>query len=329
MIAQTPLPDRDASRLLTLDRRTGDIGHHHFSSLPDLLREGDLLVVNRSRVVPARLLGHTAGGGRAEVLYLFPEPTDPDHFRALVRPGRKLRVGAEVRLSESDRCVVVAVHPDGARTMRFEGHTQVLEILDRLGHLPLPPYIDRADTPLDRERYQTIYAREPGSVAAPTAGLHFTQGLIDRLRRRGVHVHEIMLHVGPGTFARVDADEIADHRVPPEPFHVPEETAEAFARAREKRNRVIAVGTTTVRTLETAARGNRLAAGPGETSLVITPGHRFQAVDALITNFHLPKSSLLFLVSGFAGVNEIRAAYTDAIRAGYRFYSYGDAMFVY
>jgi S-adenosylmethionine:tRNA ribosyltransferase-isomerase len=213
--------------------------------------------------------------------------------------------------------------------MKFEGNARVLDLLSKLGHLPLPPYIDRADRPLDRERYQTVYAREPGSVAAPTAGLHFTEPLLDRIREKGVSVHEIMLHVGPGTFARVDADDIDDHRVPPEPFHVPQETADAYARAREKRNRVIAVGTTTVRTLETAVRGNRLAAGSGETSLVVRPGHRFLAIDALVTNFHLPKSSLLFLVSAFAGVNEVRAAYAAAIRASYRFYSYGDAMFIH
>ncbi len=213
--------------------------------------------------------------------------------------------------------------------MKFEGGVRVLDLLLKLGHLPLPPYIDRADTPIDRERYQTVYAREPGSVAAPTAGLHFTEPLLDRIREKGVRVHEIMLHVGPGTFARVDADDIDDHRVPPEPFQVPQETADAYARARKQRNRVIAVGTTTVRTLEAAVRGDRLAAGEGETDLVIRPGHRFLAVDALVTNFHLPKSSLLFLVSAFAGVDEIRAAYTEAIGAGYRFYSYGDAMFIH
>ena len=279
--------------------------------------------------MPARLLGRTRGGGKAEILYLFPEPTDPEHFRALVRPGRRLPVDAIVEFDENERCRVVAVHPDGSRTMKFEGNARVLDLLSKLGHLPLPPYIDRADRPLDRERYQTVYAREPGSVAAPTAGLHFTEPLLDRIREKGVSVHEIMLHVGPGTFARVDADDIDDHRVPPEPFHVPQETADAYARAREKRNRVIAVGTTTVRTLETAVRGNRLAAGSGETSLVVRPGHRFLAIDALVTNFHLPKSSLLFLVSAFAGVNEVRAAYAAAIRASYRFYSYGDAMFIH
>jgi len=328
LIAQEPLPDRDASRLLTLDRSSGSIEHHRFSGLPDLLREGDLLVVNRSRVLPARLLGRTPGGGRAEVLYLFPEPLNPQEFRAMVRPGRKLKPGAVVELGEAEHCRVVAVHPDGARTMRFEGEANVLELLERLGRLPLPPYIDRADAPLDRERYQTIFAREPGSVAAPTAGLHFTEALFARLRARGVAVHEIILHVGPGTFARVDAEEIADHRVLPERFEVPEETAHAYAKAREKGHRVIAVGTTTVRTLESVVREGRLAAGPGETDLVIRPGHRFATVDALITNFHLPRTSLLFLVAAFAGRESVLRAYAEAIRVRYRFYSYGDAMFI-
>jgi S-adenosylmethionine:tRNA ribosyltransferase-isomerase len=213
--------------------------------------------------------------------------------------------------------------------MRFEGETRVLDILLRIGHLPLPPYIDRADGALDRERYQTVYAREPGSVAAPTAGLHFTTGLLERIRDQGVAVHEIMLHVGPGTFARVDAEDIEDHRVLPERFFVPEETAAAYAKARESNRRVIAVGTTTVRTLESVVRGSRLSAGPGETDLVIRPGHRFQTIDALITNFHLPKSSLLFLVAAFASRERILEAYAEAIRSAYRFYSYGDAMFIH
>lgn len=285
--------------------------------------------MNRSRVLPARLLGHTVGGGKAEVLYLFPEPTGDETFRAMVRPGRKLKAGAVVILGEHERCRVVSVHPDGARTMKFEGGAKVLELLQKLGHLPLPPYIERADGPLDRERYQTIYAREPGSVAAPTAGLHFTTEVLDRIRARGAAVQEITLHVGPGTFARVDVDEIADHRVAPEKLFVPEETAEAYATARARGRRVIAVGTTSVRTLETVARDGRLRPGPGETDLVIRPGHRFQAVDALLTNFHLPKSSLLFLVAAFAGRETILSAYAEAIRSAYRFYSYGDAMFIH
>lgn len=285
--------------------------------------------MNRSRVLPARLLGRTKGGGRAEVLYLFPEATNPDEFRAFVRPGRKLLKGAAVSLGEHGNCRVTAVHQDGARSMTFEGKGDVLDLLERQGRLPLPPYIDRDEGPMDRDRYQTVYAKESGSVAAPTAGLHFTEALLSRLREMGVLVHEIILHVGPGTFSRVHTEDIADHRVLPERFLVPEETAEAYATTRARGQRVIAVGTTTVRTLESVASHGRLAAGPGETDLVIFPGHRFQAVDALVTNFHLPKSSLLFLVSAFAGREITLRAYAEAIRAGYRFYSYGDAMFIH
>ena len=279
-------------------------------------------------MLPARLLGTTRGGGRAEVLYLFPEPTNQAHFRALVRPGRRLGVDALVHFDAETKCRVLAIHPDGARTMCFDSPSEAIAILHRLGHLPLPPYIDRADTPLDHERYQTVYAREAGSVAAPTAGLHFTEQLLDRIRARGVEIQEIVLHVGPGTFARVDAEDVGDHRVPPETVLVPKETAQAFARARNRGSRVIAVGTTTVRTLETMWEGGTLRSGPSRTDLVIHPGYSFKAVDALITNFHLPMSSLLFLVSAFGGRENVLAAYAKAIEEKYRFYSYGDAMFI-
>ena len=212
--------------------------------------------------------------------------------------------------------------------MRFEGTVNIIDVLQSLGHLPLPPYIDRADQPLDRDRYQTIYAQESGSVAAPTAGLHFTEALLTRLRDKGIVVREIILHVGPGTFARVDAPDVEDHTVPPEKTFVPEETAEAYARTRARGRRVIAVGTTTVRTLESRAEQGLLRAGFGETDLVVRPGHHFQTIDALITNFHLPKSSLLFLVSALAGRENILCAYAEAIRERYRFYSYGDAIFI-
>jgi S-adenosylmethionine:tRNA ribosyltransferase-isomerase len=213
--------------------------------------------------------------------------------------------------------------------MRFEGDSDLLEIVQRLGHLPLPPYIDRAAGPLDLERYQTVFAQEPGSVAAPTAGLHFTEALLARIRAQGVHVHEIMLHVGPGTFARVHAEDIANHRVAPERFFVPDDTAQAYAATKARGDRVIAVGTTTVRTLESVVGHGGLRPGAGETDLMIRPGHRFQAIDAMITNFHLPRSSLLFLVSAFAGREAVLHAYEEAITEGYRFYSYGDAMFIH
>lgn len=322
------MPERDASRLLVLNRESGNVRHQRFSDLPELLNPGDLLIVNRSRVLPARLLGTTQGGGKAEVFYLFPEPSDPTIFRALVRPGRKLQVGAIVRLGQNEQCRVVAVHQDGVRTMRFEGGVDIITALQQLGHLPLPPYIDRADAPEDRERYQTVYAKELGSVAAPTAGLHFTNRLLTQLKAKGVVIREIMLHVGPGTFARVHSEDIADHKFPPEQTFVPQETADAFREAKRAGHRVVAVGTTTVRTLESRVTDGVLTPGPGETDLVIVPGRPFHAVDAMVTNFHLPKSSLLFLVSAFAGRENVLRAYAEAIGARYRFYSYGDACFI-
>lgn len=247
----------------------------------------------------------------------------------MVRPGRRLREGGRITLSDDTYCEVRAVHRDGTRTLSFHGPTPILETLQRLGHLPLPPYVTRADAALDRERYQTVYAREPGSVAAPTAGLHFTEDLLRRLREREIEIQEVVLHVGPGTFSRVDATHIEDHRVPPEPYEIPADTAAAFNAARRACRRVIAVGTTTVRTLESAVENGALSPGAGSTDLVIRPGHAFRAVDALLTNFHLPESSLLFLVAAFAGRERILAAYEEAIRHRYRFFSYGDAMFIH
>jgi S-adenosylmethionine:tRNA ribosyltransferase-isomerase len=245
-----------------------------------------------------------------------------------VRPGRRLKPGARVTVTKDESCRIVSIHPDGSRTMVYEGAATILDLLERTGRLPLPPYIDRPATDLDKERYQTVFADRPGSVAAPTAGLHFTPELLDQLRGKGIHVHDITLHVGPGTFARVDAANVEDHRVQAERYAVPEETSRAFATARAGGHRVIAVGTTSVRTLESAYHDGHLLAGPGETDLVVRPGHEFRAVDALITNFHLPKSSLLFLVSAFAGRETILRTYAAAVEARYRFYSYGDAMLI-
>jgi len=284
--------------------------------------------VNRSRVLPARLLGRLPTGGQAEVLYLFAEKDRAMEFRALVKPGRRLKVGARVEFEGGESCRVVSIGADGTRTMAYEGTANILDLLSRQGRLPLPPYIDRPPTTADQERYQTVYADSAGSVAAPTAGLHFTDELLQVLREKGVRIHDVTLHVGPGTFARVDAVEIEDHQVQAERYLIPEATAEAYSAARNRGSRVVAVGTTTVRTLESAVQGGTLRAGPGETDLVVRPGHSFQAVDALITNFHLPQSSLLFLVSAFAGRERILQTYGVAIEAGYRFYSYGDAMLI-
>jgi S-adenosylmethionine:tRNA ribosyltransferase-isomerase len=333
-VAQDPLAARDASRLLVLERTSGTVSHRSFSDLPEILRPGDLLVTNRSRVLPARLLGLREGGGAAEILLV--RRRGPDTWDALVRPGRRLRPGAIVAIAAGFRVRVEPPDPspDPAAVRKSTHRVRLLldglapdAALERHGHVPLPPYIRRPDLPSDRERYQTVYAREPGSVAAPTAGLHFTAELLERLRARGIERAEIVLHVGPGTFRPVEVDDVRAHRVDAEPFSVPEDTAAAFGRARSEGRRVVAIGTTTTRVLESALDPEgRLRPGDGETALVILPGFRFRAVDALVTNFHLPRSSLLLLVSAFAGRERILAAYAEAVQRRYRFYSYGDAM---
>jgi S-adenosylmethionine:tRNA ribosyltransferase-isomerase len=330
LIAQDPLPERDASRLLVLDRATGAVQHRQFRDLPDLLRPGDLVVVNRSRVLRARLLGQRAKGGEAEILLV--RDRGEGRWEAMVRPGRHLRPGQRVTIDD-DLSVVIeseALAEDGRRNVRLLSRARDIDgALERCGHVPLPPYVRRPDRPQDRERYQTVYAREPGSIAAPTAGLHFTPAILERLRARGVETAEVVLHVGPGTFRPVTAEHVEDHRVLSEPYHLPPETAQAVAQARRRGGRVVAIGTTSVRTLEaSAAVTGQVEAGEGETGLVIVPGFRFQVVDALVTNFHLPRSSLLLLVSAFAGRERVLAAYAEAVRAGYRFYSYGDAMLI-
>ena len=336
-IAQAPTPDRASSRLLLLDRAGGATRHRTFRDLPDLLQPGDLLVLNRSRVLPARLLGRRPGGGEAEVLLV--RRRGPDLWDALLRPGRRLRPGVEIDIAPSFRVRVEGPatpgppgedRPGPLRPVRLlSGDGDADAAIERHGHMPLPPYVRRPDTAADRDRYQTIYAREAGSIAAPTAGLHFTPELLERLRARGVSTTELVLHVGPGTFRPVEVDDVREHRVDPEVFSIPTETAAALNRARREARRIVAVGTTTTRTLESALTSDgTIHAGDGETDLVITPGYRFAVVDALLTNFHLPRSSLLLLVSAFAGRANVLAAYAEAVRRGYRFYSYGDAMLI-
>ncbi len=326
-IAQEPLAERDASRLLVLDRRTGGVQHRTFRDLPEILAPGDLLVANRSRVFPARLLGRKEGGGQAEVLLV--RDRGDGTWDALLRPGSRLREGARIRIAEDLDVVVLDDPPRVLRQVRVESAEDARQALERHGHMPLPPYIRRPDGPEDRERYQTVYAREVGSVAAPTAGLHFTPALRMRLAERGVHWTDLVLHVGPGTFRPVEVEQVEDHRVDAEAYHVPPEAADAVARTRATGGRVLAVGTTTTRVLERTVRDDgRVETGAGETDLVIVPGFRFRAVDALLTNFHLPHSSLLLLVCAFAGRERVLDAYAEAIREGYRFYSYGDAMLV-
>jgi S-adenosylmethionine:tRNA ribosyltransferase-isomerase len=337
LVAQEPLPDRASSRLLVVDRARPGVRHHTFAELPDLLSPGDLLVTNRSRVLPARLLGRRSGGGVAEILLV--RRREPDLWEAMVRPARRLRAGAVVEIAPGfrvrieDRLDAPKVQDAGGGPMRtvrlLTGDSEPGAAIERHGHVPLPPYIRRPDRADDRERYQTVYAREPGSIAAPTAGLHFTAGLLDRLEARGIERVELVLHVGPGTFRPVEVQDVREHRVDPESFTIPAATAEAVGLARREGRRVVAVGTTTTRALESAwTPQGSLRAGDGQTDLVIVPGHRFGVVDALITNFHLPRSSLLLLVSAFAGRTRVLAAYAEAVRHRYRFYSYGDVMLI-
>ena len=327
-IAQEAVEPRDHARLMRLPRAGGAATDHVFHDLPRLLRPGDLLVVNRSRVFPARLLGRREGGGGAEVFLL--RDLGEDRWEALVRPGRRLRPGAAVAVDPGLTVVIetAAVGSEGRRVVHLRAEAGSVEAaLERAGHVPLPPYIRRPDRPEDRARYQTVYARESGSVAAPTAGLHFTPALLEALRAAGIGIAEIVLHVGPGTFRPVTAEEIEDHRLEPEPYVVPAETAAAILARRAAGGRVVAVGTTVVRTLEAAALEEGIVrAGAGETALVVRPGFTFRITDALVTNFHLPRSSLLMLVAAFAGRERVLGAYGEAVQRGYRFYSYGDAM---
>ena len=330
LIAQRPAPSRDAARLLVIDRARGGFEDHGFAELPDLLRPGDCLVVNNSRVIPARVLARDAGGRAVELLFV--ESVDPRRWRALTRPGRRCRAGVELVVGGASgaRLRIVGVDPDGPRVVeRVDGTIEGL--MREHGLPPLPPYIERFETPTaeDLERYQTVYARPPGSVAAPTAGLHFTARVLDALRRRGVELHELTLHVGPGTFRPIKTAQLEDHVLPPERVVVPPSVADGVNRARADGRRVVAVGTTTARALESAAGPDgRVRPLDGAARLYVTPGYAFRAVDALLTNFHLPRSSLLVLVAAFAGRELILKSYGHAVRAAYRFYSYGDATLI-
>ncbi len=326
LIAQTPIERRDASRLLHLDRNTGDIEHRHFYDLPSYLRPGDCMVLNDSRVLPARLIGARPTGGSVEVLLL--RELGEDRWECLTRPGRKTRPGQEIVFGSGElKAVVESVCEGGNRIIRFSYEGIFLEILDHLGRMPLPPYI-KAELE-DRERYQTVYSRELGSAAAPTAGLHFTPELLDRIRAMGVSVHFVTLHVGLGTFRPVKEEEIEDHDMHSEFCIVPPETAEAVTRAKQEGRRVIAVGTTSCRTLESFAKADgTLEASSGWTDIFIYPGYTFKCIDALVTNFHLPESTLIMLVSALAGRENVLNAYRTAVEERYRFFSFGDAMFI-
>ncbi|HLH09294.1 MAG TPA: tRNA preQ1(34) S-adenosylmethionine ribosyltransferase-isomerase QueA [Terriglobales bacterium] len=351
LIAQEPLADRAASRMLHLDRRSGAVNDLSFRDLPQLLHPGDLLVFNNTRVFPARLYGHRSGTraqtlssqnpamksflhGRVEVLLVKQAPgLEGNDWIALVRPGRKIGIGEHLHFGDSGEleAEVVGRGEFGERTLRFTQTADFFEIVERIGHVPLPPYIGREDRPGDRDRYQTVYARERGSVAAPTAGLHFTSEILQQLKARGVQTAELTLHVGLGTFQPVHEERVEDHQLHREWYRITPEATEKVNQALKEQRRVIAVGTTTVRTLEHAARasqGGQIQPGSGETGLFIYPGFDFKVVNALLTNFHLPKSTLLMLVSAFGGKEHVLAAYRHAVEQRYRFYSYGDCTFV-
>ena len=328
-IAQHPAGKRDSSRMLVLDRKTGAVTDRIFRDIVEYIRPEDVLVLNNTKVFPARLVGEREpGGGKAELFLV--RPAGDGVWDALARPGRKLRKGARVRFGKELRAEVLDVLADGKRRVRFEGEGSIDDLIDRAGRMPLPPYIRRDEPdPEDRERYQTVYAREKGAVAAPTAGLHFTPGILNQLRGRGTTIAEVTLHVGYGTFEPVRVDDLRNHTVASEWINVPEAAAEAVNAAKERGGRVIAVGTTPTRTLESAVdEQGRIQPLKGETSLTITPGYPFRVVDGLLTNFHLPKSSLLVLVSAFAGRENVLAAYQHAVESRYRFYSYGDCMVI-
>jgi S-adenosylmethionine:tRNA ribosyltransferase-isomerase len=343
LIAQTPTAARDGSRLMVIHRADHRLAHRSFREVASLLRAGDVLVLNNSRVLKARLRGlkPTTGG---EVELLLVEETAPNEWWTLLRPGKRVRPGTEIHLCTNTgapsniRAVILAKNPEGHCQVRFTGTPQILNDLDTLGEIPLPPYIERAAGAADDKRYQTVFAQADGSVAAPTAGLHFTPQLLDQIRALGVKVHFVTLHVGLGTFAPVKAEKIADHPMHEERFELPAATADAINAAKREGRRVIAVGTTTVRVLESAAQlpdcATQLAAVQGRTRIFIYPPYRFRIIDGLLTNFHLPQSTLLMLVSAFAAPGELRGrelilrAYAEAVRERYRFFSYGDAMLI-
>ncbi len=327
LIAQTPIEKRDGSRLMTLDRRTGETGHRHFYDLPSLLRPGDCLIMNDSRVLPARLLGRRLpGGGACEVLLLTDKGENV--WECLVRPGRKLRAGARMTFGDGSLTAEVAEElADGNRLVRFAYEGIFLEVLERLGKMPLPPYIK--EELQDQERYQTVYSKVLGSAAAPTAGLHFTPELLRELESKGVNLGYVTLHVGLGTFRPVKEEAIEDHDMHSEFCTVPPETAELINRTKAAGGRVICVGTTSCRTLESwAGEDGHMEARSGWTNIYLYPGSRFKVMDGLVTNFHLPESTLIMLVSAFAGREAVLAAYREAVKERYRFFSFGDAMFI-
>lgn len=327
LIAQTPIERRDASRLLCLDKVTGEFSHHHFYELPDFLKPGDCMILNNSRVLPARLLGkRLPGGGACEVLLLIDRGEQT--WECIVRPGKHLRAGAQMSFGDGELTAEVThVLEGGNRMVRFSYEGIFLEMLEHLGKMPLPPYI--REELQDRERYQTVYSKVNGSAAAPTAGLHFTPELLGRIQEKGVKLGYVTLHVGLGTFRPVKEEDITDHDMHSEYCVIPQETADLINETRANGGRVICVGTTSCRTIESWAKEDgHMEASAGWTDIFIYPGYKFKVMDALVTNFHLPQSTLIMLVSALAGREHVLAAYEEAVRERYRFFSFGDAMFI-
>ena len=349
LIAQHPLEERDASRMLVMERKSGALQDRHFRDLPELLRGDELIVLNNTRVLPARLFGHREGLRsqkpgennparnehlKSSIEVLLVRQIEPDLWETLVRPGRKIPVGERITFGDGElEARVEGRGGYGLRLLRFSPQGSFAESIARLGHIPLPPYIKRADEPGDRERYQTVYAKQGSAVAAPTAGLHFTAGILELLRKRGIRIAEITLDVGLGTFEPVRTERLEDHKIHAESYDIPDSSAQAIVNAKKEGRPILAVGTTVVRALEDAAEKSAggaelIAAGPAEAEIFIYPGKPIRIVDQMLTNFHLPRSSLLALVAAFAGREEILRAYGHAVEQGYRFYSYGDCMLI-
>ncbi|WP_423185501.1 tRNA preQ1(34) S-adenosylmethionine ribosyltransferase-isomerase QueA [Alishewanella sp. d11] len=327
LIASEPQAERSASRLLTMNRQTGELGHHIFKDIVTLLNPGDLLIFNNTRVIPARLFGEKSSGGKVEVL--VERLLEGQRFLAHIRASKAPKPGTELLLENSARVIMQQRH-DTLFELELLGDEPVLAMLERLGHMPLPPYIARPDTEEDKARYQTVYNAKPGAVAAPTAGLHFDQPLLDQLQAKGIEFGFVTLHVGAGTFQPVRVDSVLEHKMHAEYIEVDQPVVDAIAACKARGNKVVAVGTTSVRSLESAAQqhGGELKPYHGDTQIFIYPGYQFQVIDALITNFHLPESTLIMLVSAFSNKEHVMQAYHTAIAERYRFYSYGDAMFI-
>ena len=324
LIAQKPLAERDASRLLCMDKNSGQLTDRQFTDFIDLINDNDLLVFNDTKVIPARLYGKKQSGGKIEIL--IERLLDDHHALAHVKASKAPKAGALIDLDQGYSCTVQG-RADDLFILEFANMT-VMELLDLIGHIPLPPYITRADDASDLTRYQTVFAKAAGAVAAPTAGLHFNDALMAKIKALNIQTTFVTLHVGSGTFQPVRAENLVDHVMHKEYYAVPQATVDAVQHTRERGGRVIAIGTTAVRALESASTSGQLTAGFGDTDLFITPGYAFKSVDALLTNFHLPESTLLMMISAFAGYDEIRNAYQHAIKESYRFFSYGDAMFL-